>query len=58
MSQTVSIAIGIVMHRHSLSRKDALTRLRQQADQAGTSLDAVSERILTAQEVLSGLGSL
>jgi response regulator NasT len=58
LSQTVSIAIGIVMHRHSLSRKDALTRLRQQADQAGTSLDAVSERILTAQEVLSGLGSL
>jgi len=46
------------MHRHSLSRKDALARLRQQADQAGTSLEAVCERILTAQEVLSGLGSL
>ena len=58
MAQIISIAVGIVMHRHSLSRKDAMARLQQQADQSGTSLAAVSERILTAQEVLSGLGSL
>jgi len=58
LAHTIAIALGIVMHRHSLSRKDALTRLQHQADQAGSSLEAVSERILTAQEVLSGLGSL
>ena len=58
LAQIISIAVGIVMHRHSLSRKDALARLQQQADQSGASLAAVSERILTAQEVLSGLGSL
>lgn len=58
LAHTVAIAMGIVMHRHSLSRKDALSRLQHQADQAGSSLEAVSERILTAQEVLSGLGSL
>jgi len=57
-AQTVAIALGIVMHRHSLTRHDALLRLQQQAAQAGTTLEAVSERLITAQEVLAGLGSI
>jgi response regulator NasT len=57
-AQTVAIALGIVMHRHSLTRHDALLRLQQQATQAGTTLEAVSERLITAQEVLAGLGSI
>jgi response regulator NasT len=52
------MALGIVMHRHSLNRHDALQRLQQQAAQAGTTLEAVSERLITAQEVLAGLGSI
>ena len=57
-THTVAIALGIVMHRHSLTRHDALQRLQQQAAQAGTTLEAVSERLITAQEVLAGLGSI
>lgn len=56
--QLVAIALGIVMHRHSLGRHDALARLQQQAAQGGTTVEAVSERLITAQEVLAGLGSL
>jgi response regulator NasT len=54
----VPLAIGIVMHRHSLSRKQALERLAQQARTEDRPLAAVCERLLNAQEVLAGLGSL
>jgi AmiR/NasT family two-component response regulator len=47
-----------VMHRHSLGRQAALARLRQQANSEGCSVEAISERLLNAQEVLAGLGSL
>jgi DNA-binding response OmpR family regulator len=58
LSQPVSLAVGIVMHRHSLGRKQALDKLRQQARSEGQSVEALSERLLNAQEVLAGLGSL
>ncbi len=58
LAQTVSLAVGIVMHRHSLGRQAALTRLRQQAQHEGCSIEAISERLLNAQEVMAGLGSL
>jgi response regulator NasT len=58
LSHTVAIAVGIVMHRHSMGRQAALTRLRQQAEHEGRSVEALSERLLNAQEVLAGLGSL
>ncbi|RZL00819.1 MAG: response regulator [Rubrivivax sp.] len=58
LTQTVAIAIGIVMHRHSLGRGQALDRLRKQAQQEGRSIEAWCERLLDAQEVLSGLGPL
>jgi len=58
LSQTTALAIGIVMHRHSLGAQPALSRLEAQARQEGRTLAAVAERILNAQEVLSGLGPL
>jgi two-component system, response regulator PdtaR len=58
LTQTVSLAVGIVMHRHSLGRQAALARLSQQAQHEGCSVEAISERLLNAQEVLAGLGSL
>lgn len=58
LSQTTALAIGIVMHRHSLGAQAALSRLEAQARQEGRTLAAVAERILNAQEVLSGLGPL
>jgi DNA-binding response OmpR family regulator len=58
LAQTVSLAVGIVMHRHSLGRQAALTRLRQQAQQERCSIEAISESLLNAQEVMAGLGSL
>ncbi|MDO9005851.1 MAG: response regulator [Aquabacterium sp.] len=58
LAQTVALAVGIVMHRHSLGRGQALDRLRKQAQQEGRSIDAWCERLLDAQEVLSGLGPL
>lgn len=58
LTQTVALAVGIVMHRHSLSRRQALDKLRHQASQEGHPLEALCERLLNAQEVLAGLGSL
>lgn len=58
LSQPVSLAVGLVMHRHSLGRKQAFEKLRQQARAEGQTVEALSERLLNAQEVLAGLGSL
>ncbi|WP_290661340.1 response regulator [Aquabacterium sp.] len=58
LAQTVALAVGIVMHRHSMARGQALDRLRKQAQQEGRSLEAWCERLLDAQDVLSGLGPL
>ncbi|MBI2733737.1 MAG: response regulator [Aquabacterium sp.] len=58
LTQTVSIAVGIVMHRNSLDRQQAMAKLLQQAQQEGRTLEAQCERLLNAQEVLAGLGSL
>jgi len=58
LEDTVAVAVGIVMHRHSLGRIGALERLTAQARQDGRSLDATCQRLIDAQEVLSGLGPL
>lgn len=58
LTDTVAIAIGLVMHRHSLTRRQALDKLSQQASQENLSVTAVCERLINAQEVLAGLGSL
>lgn len=54
----VMVAVGIVMHRHSLSQQQALSRLLNQARQDPTALQAACERLVQAQEVLSDLGPL
>lgn len=58
LTHTVALAVGIVMHRHSLNRSQALDRLHKQSQQDGRSLEAWCQRLLEAQEVLSGLGPL
>src|SRR5690606_32401579 len=58
LQDIVALAVGIVMHRHSLGRVGALERLTAQARQDGRSLDATCQRLIDAQEVLSGLGPL
>ena len=58
LEQSVALACGIVMHRHSLSRQAALDRLKNQAQQENRTLEAQCERLLGAQEVLAGLGSI
>ncbi len=58
LTQTVALAIGIVMHRQSLNRRQAADKLQAQARQEGSSLQAICERLLNAQEVLANLGSL
>ena len=45
------------MHRYSLTRRQALERLQQQARQEGSTVAALGERLINAQEVLAGLGS-
>lgn len=57
-TQTVALAIGIVMHRHSMGAQQALARLEQQARSEGRTLQALTERLVHAQEVLATLGSL
>lgn len=57
LSQTIALAVGIVMHRNSLDRRGAMDKLSQQAQQEGRSLEAQCERLLGAQEVLASLGS-
>jgi two-component system, response regulator PdtaR len=54
----VMVAVGIVMHRHSLSQQQALSRLLNQARQDPIALQAACERLVQAQEVLSDLGPL
>lgn len=58
LDATVALAMGIVMHRHSLTRQAALDKLRHQATQENRTVEALCERILGAQEVLAGLGSI
>ncbi|MCH8180296.1 MAG: ANTAR domain-containing protein [Proteobacteria bacterium] len=58
LDDTVALAVGIVMHRYSLTRRQALDKLSQQAGQEQRSLSALCERLINAQEVLAGLGSL
>lgn len=58
LEATVALAVGIVMHRHSLTRQAAFDKLRNQAQLENRSLEALCDRLLGAQEVLAGLGSI
>lgn len=56
MPEVVSIAMGIAMHRYSLSRAQALERLRKVAAAQSISLESHAARLIEAQETLSELG--
>lgn len=58
LEATVALAVGIVMHRHSLTRQAAFDKLRNQAQLENRSIEALCDRLLGAQEVLAGLGSI
>jgi two-component system, response regulator PdtaR len=58
LADVVALATGMVMHRHSVGRLAALERLQAQARQEGRPLQAVCQRLVDAQEVLSGLGPM
>jgi len=53
----VSLAAGILMHRYSLSRGDALARLRRIADAAGVPPAEQAERLVSAVEELARPGT-
>jgi two-component system, response regulator PdtaR len=53
LSQTVAMAVGVLMHRYSQTRGDALARLRRHAVVEGRSLRAQADRVVRATEDLS-----
>jgi DNA-binding response OmpR family regulator len=52
----VSLAAGVLMHRYSLARGEALDRLSRIADAAGVSLAEQAERLVNAVEELARPG--
>lgn len=52
-ADTIPIAIGIVMHRYSLTRQEAHERLARLAQSEGRSLKAQAERLVEAVELLA-----
>ena len=53
LADTVAIAVGMLMHRFSLSRGEALQRLRRMAASDGLALQAEADRMLAALELLT-----
>jgi CheY-like chemotaxis protein len=56
LAQPVSIAVGVLMHRYSLSRQAALARLERMAAAESRPLHEQAERLLEAVELLSVSG--
>jgi len=53
----VPMAVGVLMHRYSLSRQEAQSRLSRIADAAGVSLAEQAERLVRAVEELARPGN-
>ena len=53
----VAIAVGVLMHRYSLSRREALERLHRMASADGLLVKASAERLLEAVELLARPGN-
>lgn len=53
----VSLAAGVLMHRYSLARGEALDRLQRIADAAGVPIAAQAERLVRAVEELARPGA-
>ena len=56
LADPVPLAVGVLMHRFSLSRTDALKRLQRLADEQKNLLPAQAERLLAAVEELARTG--
>ena len=54
LGAVVPMAVGVLMHRFSLTRSEALARLRKTASAEGRSLSTQAERLVSAVEELSG----
>jgi response regulator NasT len=54
LAAVVPLALGVLMHRFSLTRAEALARLRKSALAEGRSLHTQAERLVSAVEELSG----
>ncbi len=57
MPAAVGMAAGVLMHRYSLSRQQALQRLQRMAEGEGKSIAEQAERLLAAIELLSASGN-
>jgi response regulator NasT len=53
LADPLPLAVGVLMHRFSLSRSEALRRLQRLADEQGLSAHAQAERLLAAIEELA-----
>ena len=53
LADTVALAVGVLMHRYSLSRADAFKRLQRLADEQKLPLAAQADRLLAAVEELA-----
>jgi DNA-binding response OmpR family regulator len=58
LADPVAIAVGVLMHRYSLSRREALDRLSRMASTDGLLLKAEAERLLDAVELLARPGTV
>ena len=57
LSDAVAIAVGVLMHRYSLPRREALERLHRMASADGLLVKAEAERLLDAVELLARPGN-
>jgi DNA-binding response OmpR family regulator len=53
LADSVAVAVGVLMHRYSLSRREALDRLQRMAANDGLLLKAQADRLLDAVELLA-----
>ncbi|MDT8999319.1 response regulator [Paucibacter sp. APW11] len=53
LQQVVAIALGVLMHRYSLSRQEALARLKRLAESESRALHEQASRLLEAVELLA-----
>lgn len=58
LTDSVPMAVGVLMHRYSLPRAQALQRLQKLADDEGRSIADQAERLIEAVELLARPGHL
>ncbi|WP_395698988.1 response regulator [Aquabacterium sp.] len=58
LADTVPMAVGVLMHRYSLQRTEALQRLQKLALDEGRTLEDQAERLIEAVELLARPGQL